>query len=267
VLRRKAKGLDHRRDDGGEAPVVSRSAGEHDHPQTKPQTRLTQDERLKASRHAEVARRYDRPSHRRGPPVSVLLAQLRRLLRHRRGDDLRGGLDAEIFATLGHYSLSSISAEKRGQLWQVTHEDQLRFDMRNFAPVDASRAQVRAFAAMIKGNNDYLRKATLRKQQRERKAALSSNNDLDVREEALFDAATDNWQTISNVMHTIGHGKAWRRPDGSKPSADGLRQAMHRAADALVSKGMIEEKYEVGTRGLPVRFIRRVFNAATKKER
>ena len=149
-----------------------------------------------------------------------------------------------------------MSDEKRGELWQVTHEERLRFDMRNFAPVDASRADVRAFAALIKRDNDYLRKRKRRAAERERKAALSSG-DLDERPEDLYAAADMKWRTISSLTDAIGHGKAWRRPDGSKLSADGLRQALHRAADVLLSKGMIEEKFEPGAKGLSVRFIRR----------
>jgi hypothetical protein len=233
------------------APREIRSAGERDHfPKASRKSGQTQD-------------RGRRHGSRRGPPESVVLAQLRRLLRHRRGNDLRGGLDAEIFATLGHYALSSLSAEKRGQLWEVTLDDRLRFDLRSFLPIDRSRAQMRAISADNKAWLDLVRKRKRRAKERERKAALS-NGDLDVLEEDLYFAADKKLRTISSLMAAIGDGKAWRRPDGSELSTDGLRQAMHRAADALMSKGMIEEKYEVGATGLRVRLIRRTSNTARR---
>jgi hypothetical protein len=224
-------------------------------------------ERLKAARHAEVAWRYSRHSQRRrfGPPESVIRAQLRRLLRHRSGDDLPGGLDSEIVSTIGHHDLSSLSPEERGQFFQVTHEERLRFDMRNFAPFDASPTDVRALVALIKAHNDYLRKRKCRKQQRERKVALSKCNDLDRREEDLFAALDHTWRSISDLMRDVGQHGAWRRPDGARPTADGLRQAMHRAANDLVRRGMIEQKIEQGAKAQNVRLVRRVFSAATRR--
>jgi hypothetical protein len=40
---------------------------------------------------------------------------------------------------------------------------------------------------------------------------------------------------------------------------------MHRAADVLVSNGMIEQKMEQGAKGQPVRLIRKL-NVATRKK-
>ena len=70
-------------------------------------------------------------------------------------------------------------------------------------------------------------------------------------------AADGNWQTIASLATAVCGGKAWRRPDGRKLSGDGLRRALHRAAALLASKNMIEEKTEMGSTALQVRFIRR----------
>jgi hypothetical protein len=144
------------------------------------------------------------------------------------------------------------SAQERGQALQVILEERLRLRLHTMMPIDRTPAQMRAISADNKLWQDLVRKQKRRAAQRERKAALSNLGDLDVREEDLFAATDEQWRTISDLMRDIGGHAAWRGLTGGS-----LRRVMNRAAVALVRKNMIKQRNEQGTKGQPVRLIRR----------
>ena len=259
MLRRKGKGPDHHADDGGEAPVGS--AGERDLLEANREGGQKQDDkRLKAVRlerrlvHNRALRRQG--VRHRGPPPSVVRAEIWRLRHDRLANGIPEAEVAAMFDPVGDGA--GWSAQERGEALQVVLEERLRLRLHSMMPIDRTPAQMKAISDDNKLWQDLVRKKKRRVAERERKAALSSG-DLDERPEDLYFAADEKSRTISSLMAAIGHGKAWRAPDGSKLSVGGLRQAAHRAADVLVSKDMIEEKFDAGARGLQMRLICRVF--------
>ena len=144
------------------------------------------------------------------------------------------------------------SAQERGQALEVTLEQRLRLRLHNMMPIDRTASQMKAICDDNKLYQDLVRKRKRRAAAKQREGVLNKLSDLDVREEDLFVATDQTWRSTPDLMRDVGEHAVWRGLTG-----DSLRRAINRAADALVSKGLIEQKIGEGAKRQPIRFLKR----------
>ena len=143
---------------------------------------------------------------------------------------------------------------ERGKAVMLTYAERVALDIRTTRPSDVPWAEVQLL------NRERRRERQKAKARANAAARQAKPTGLTARERDLLNVIPENGKPVaaSWLCSQAAAMPSFRDRNGKKLGADAIRQAVHRALDALAKSNRIADELVEGMRGLQVRLVTRV---------
>ena len=202
--------------------------------------------------HREIARRY---RGKKKPFLNIRLGEVRKLFRNRLGLDASKEEIQEHISALG--KLLYGDPARLGMAMGLTFEERKKHRINTIRCVDKTPREVSEHYAKAREERKKRRKRERRDRQREqrseqRKAARESHPRVKIMATKL----SEEWACAKDLAADVGHLDAFLDKRRRRLDRNALRQAVHRALDALAAAGRLQERIETGPGRIQSRFVR-----------
>jgi hypothetical protein len=154
------------------------------------------------------------------------------------------------------------TTDELGNAIQLSFEEKVTLVTKTIRAFDASPAEVSAYHREQRRPMRNLRRRVKRQIEKARRAQIPVTNH---REQAVFCCLRNDWRSAPEIAREVARANAFRDKDDRPIAAGSLRKAMHRILDAALARGMIEERFKKGARGLLTRWVRSVDPGANSR--
>jgi hypothetical protein len=145
----------------------------------------------------------------------------------------------------------NISAEKLGQIVNLTLAERVRLDIRTFQASDVTKAEADAYYRDRRRERDRTRPPRRRRKSMIQLKMQRQTSRVQIALREINQTNPTHWSTVEEITDAVNGARVFK---GLKP--DSVRKIIHRTIDVLEDKGCVETDTGIGKRSLSLRLVR-----------